>query len=689
MSVVKWLLQESNSTANERDDEGMSAAMWAAIHGHLELLKYLVHEAHCSTTTRAVDGGGLIHCAATSAHGHVVEWLLKEKFATMHQTDGEASTALLIAARNDSLEFLRWCLQHTDAKIEGRDGEGDTALLIACGNGQSKMARVLVEEFGADVNVENDDGQTTVLRTAYNGDAETVKWLVEEKGCKVTGKTSDGWTAFSSAVASGNLDLIKWIMEKTLKEQEGETEKGLLLQTGPEDLPLLIVATGSKEAKLDVVKWLIERAAANQVQKAMTSGLAPEIEYDALDAAASRGHLKICKYLIEELKFSVKYTDAQEATVVNHAAISGSIELMKYLVEDKGADLDVQDDPNSPVCIAVNNARKELLVWLVKEKGCSPSKADETGLTPLLLAASNGHLEILKWLLTEGGAQPNETDVHNNTALMLACEEGKLELVKYLLESHSKDFSLQWQNKFSYTPFHLACHSANFRLVKYLVEQQNANCLQTTGDGELAWQIPLGDDTLENARVAEYVLGEGWWIARQRGQVDPFARGFLLNSKPLAKEDDISEGDWALPDEHYERLVHMVAQFGKVRRRLLAQGWIASDNPHCWTVKKHSSFPPVFQLFAQVAMWSLVVKPNQVKLQTTNQPIPAATAPLQGEKKRARDVCNTEVEPASKRRKYNTEKTPLLSELVAAVAGFWANDAFSPRLLFICRQHKK
>ncbi|KAF8681806.1 hypothetical protein HU200_045244 [Digitaria exilis] len=123
----------------------------------------------------------------------------------------------------------------------------------------------------------------------------------------------------------------------------------------------------------------------------------------ALHAAAMKGNVDVCRYLVEVLKFDINSVSSPELgmTPLISAASEGQIAAVRYLL-DKGAD---------------------------------PNKQDHEGYAPLHDAAKGGFDEIARLLLS-GGAIVDISSA-DGTPLHAAAAFGKISVMQILLEHHA------------------------------------------------------------------------------------------------------------------------------------------------------------------------------------------------------------------------------------------------------------
>ncbi|MCL7037781.1 hypothetical protein MKW94_029555, partial [Papaver nudicaule] len=118
----------------------------------------------------------------------------------------------------------------------------------------------------------------------------------------------------------------------------------------------------------------------------------------SLHFAAAGGSLKVCKYLLEELKLDVDSKDGEGSTPLCQASVKGHFDMVRYLLE----------------------------------KGANPDASNELNVTPLHYAAMSGETKIITLLLSRGVRIDVVTSL--GTALQFAASHGQQDAVKVLLD---------------------------------------------------------------------------------------------------------------------------------------------------------------------------------------------------------------------------------------------------------------
>ncbi|TVU06259.1 hypothetical protein EJB05_49461 [Eragrostis curvula] len=157
---------------------------------------------------------------------------------------------------------------------------------------------------------------------------------------------------------------------------------------------------------------------------------------NALHCAAGKGHLDICRFLVEELGLDVNSTADGSGTSVHFAAVGGDERALGYLL-DHGGDPGAPDAKGStPLHDAAEQGHCEA-VRLLLSKGVDVDPVNHRG-TPLHLAAAKDRDQVVKILLehdADAGADANFMSPSGPSILMEAVDDGLTDMVKFLLES--------------------------------------------------------------------------------------------------------------------------------------------------------------------------------------------------------------------------------------------------------------
>src|SRR5262249_24107915 len=142
-----------------RDEFGLTALVWAAKRGDLELATALLpYRPDLEATDR--HGRTPLLLAADGGHTELVHLLL-EQGASLGATSTNGHTLLHMAAASGQAELVTQILAF-ESRIDPVDSYADTPLPLALTNRHYAVARMLIEQ-GADFNHRGNGGHTPLL----------------------------------------------------------------------------------------------------------------------------------------------------------------------------------------------------------------------------------------------------------------------------------------------------------------------------------------------------------------------------------------------------------------------------------------------------------------------------------------------------------------------------------------------
>ncbi|KAF8639914.1 hypothetical protein AX17_001165 [Amanita inopinata Kibby_2008] len=196
----------------------------------------------------------------------------------------------------------------------------------------------------------------------------------------------------------------------------------------PAQLESLFAAASSGD--LPLLKKLFKNAQGAGVLEAfsLANDASPRTGSTALHTAASRGHLDIVTWLVEDCGAMPDLEDREGETALHRAALNGHLSIVQFLLIHKV------------------NIRAQ----------------DADGWTALHNACSKGYLDIVRCLCERGGPMSEMNDIHvvdvrsrdGWTPLMNASSKGHLPVVLYLLNKQSADPLIR--NKWGETAYDIA-----------------------------------------------------------------------------------------------------------------------------------------------------------------------------------------------------------------------------------------
>ncbi|KAG6336356.1 hypothetical protein ID866_2751 [Astraeus odoratus] len=270
---------------------------------------------------------------------------------------------------------------------------------------------------------DSDEGGFTY--PAYNSDEEAFIYPMDSQGIASTEEP------IPSPVAEGVQTSATAASEK-LGQQASIPSSSRVTQVrshpSPAQLEALCAAASSGD--LTLLKKLFSTALqGGEVEPfALANDASSRTGFTPLHSAASRGHLDVVRWLIEECGAMPDLEDREGETALHKAALHGHVPIIKYLLPDK-ADVHARDaDGWTALHNACSKGYLDIVRWLC-ESGGATNEVDgikgvdlpsNGGWTPLMNAASKGHLPVVLYLLTKQRANPLVRNTWGETAYDVA-----------------------------------------------------------------------------------------------------------------------------------------------------------------------------------------------------------------------------------------------------------------------------
>ncbi|XP_039266848.2 protein TANC2-like isoform X1 [Styela clava] len=190
----------------------------------------------------------------------------------------------------------------------------------------------------------------------------------------------------------------------------------------------------------------------------------------ALIAAATTGNRRLLEYLLDHpdpaLHCDPDSVDPNRGeSSLTAAASRGKVAICEYLIRERHASIELRNkDGMTPLMCAVKQNQWET-TELILSMGAALEGADYAGRTPLVIAASGGNVGIAELLLSRG-ANVHSVDKEGLTALGWAASKGQLHCVRSLIERGS---DVRHPDRHGRTPLDLAAFSGNEQVVDLLL----------------------------------------------------------------------------------------------------------------------------------------------------------------------------------------------------------------------------
>ena len=250
-----------------------------------------------------------------------------------------------------------------------------------------------------------------------------------------------------------------------------------------------------------------------------------------LHMACQNGSTDIIQYLVEERKCDFNVAN-NKGELPLHLACKHKYGKEIVRLVSVGCDVNIQDEAgNTPLHMACQNGSTDIVGYLVKERKCDSSVANNKVELPLHLACKHKYgKEIVR--LVSVGCDVNRQDEAGNTPLHMACQNGSTDIVQYFVEERKCDFNVvnnngelplhlackrkygkeivqlvsvgcdvNRQDEAGNTPLHMACQNGSTDMVQYLIEERKCDFNVANNKGELPFHLACQHNDREVIRL--------------------------------------------------------------------------------------------------------------------------------------------------------------------------------------------
>ncbi|XP_060910334.1 protein TANC1 isoform X2 [Labrus mixtus] len=294
-------------------------------------------------------------------------------------------------------------------------------LCVQCHLGHLEIASLLLE-YGASVDVVSENGMSPLCFSAAAGHLSLVMLLCK-RGATVDHVDKSGQCALVHAALRGHPEIIQYLLELEWSA-EGQQQDCALKNKA---LQQALIAASSM-GHTQVVRGLLALNNEHAVQIDSHDTLWGET---ALTAAAGRGKLEVCSFLLEQGAV-VQQVNRRGVSPLFCSVRQGHWQIAELLLQH-GADINISDKQGRTLLMVAACEGHLSTVEFLLSKSASLISMDKEGLTPLSWACLKGHKNVVQFLV-EKGAVIDHTDKNGRTPLDLAAFYGDAEIVQYLVE---------------------------------------------------------------------------------------------------------------------------------------------------------------------------------------------------------------------------------------------------------------
>ncbi|KAG8928147.1 hypothetical protein FRC02_007296 [Tulasnella sp. 418] len=349
---------------------------------------------------------------------------------------------------------------------------------------------------------------------------------------------------------------------------------------GPSTVHLESIAAAASAGDLERLQTLFQSIIAETgVQSfVLANEAAQRTGLTVLHHAASRGHLSVVEWLVQNCGALTDLEDKEGETALHKASLNGHLGVVKYLLssEIQAADVHTTDaDGWTALHNACSKGYLDIVRWLCEQGGAADvapedaqtgvrgvDKKSKGGWTPLMNASSKGHLPVVLYLLTKQNADPLVRNNWGETAYDAAAAVFEVWICEVLQRAEAE----RWQGSTAkYDP--LAVHTTvplilyeNQRLdtrLKTLAVNGGRPKFSASGLGRRGRKPPFELKVPPNQDIQGSTSGVAAW--RSDIQLPFIEAPFILPKPQNAKENPSREGaershfwlsDWTLDLTH-------------------------------------------------------------------------------------------------------------------------------------------
>jgi len=201
--------------------------------------------------------------------------------------------------------------------------------------------------------------------------------------------------------------------------------------------------------------------------------------------AAKFGHTMLLE-LIGSIKPGALVKGGSWGNTPLHTAVELNLaEVVNTLVDEVGSSETMNDNGQTPLCLAIcERSMEAMAVLLAKKPGLASIAATDTGWLPLHVAAKKNNVEAIK-LLVAKGANPRVEFAAGWSPVAVAADHGQLEALEALI-AIDPAIDLEKPCNDGLTPLMLAAIQGHTKAVKWLMEQKiNYNKKNVAGKSAL------------------------------------------------------------------------------------------------------------------------------------------------------------------------------------------------------------
>lgn len=349
---------------------------------------------------------------------------------------------LKVAVEAEQLAIARFLLENGESA--NRVEEGKTPLLLIAKKGGADMLSLLLG-FGADKAAVDRNGRNAVLISAEGGNVAVLEELLKDPFFRDQDCVDPaGITGLQIAAEEGNREVLEVLFGHYPKDLNRAENKG-------RSMPPLLSAVNN--GHVDAIKFLLSCPGIEVDITSRFNTNTRNAGQTALMLAATYWRWETPRRvemldILRKAGASVNHQDDQGYCALAWAAWGYRPDAIAHILTWDDIDFNLQSVSGSPLCIAAQKGRKDMVQMLLDRKPDLDVR-DKNGKTALALAATGpddkdahniylvGNEQAYKIVcrkLLKAGIPIDEADSKGRTPLLIAAEKGFALIVEFLLE---------------------------------------------------------------------------------------------------------------------------------------------------------------------------------------------------------------------------------------------------------------
>lgn len=443
-TLVRYICSTHPDMIQITDDNGFTAAHFAAREGRFDILRYLLSKG-ADGKLKVHGGNTIVHLAAANGHFVILNLLMGIYPDLMSIQNDMSFTALQLAACFGQVEVIDLFRRRgTDLCVKTVDGR--TLLHLAAFNGHLELVKYLCDRFPELWHVVDKDGNTVVHDAAASGKVEIMNYLLTLEDDPFL-CNADGCTLLHEACYYGRTHIVKFLVSNFPRMISIRSQNGFS--------SCHAAALGGR---LEIMEILINSRA---------DPLALSVEGSTiLHEAAFGGNLEMVKYISNRCPDMLMMDNDQFYKPIHFAAQEGHVDTLVYFV-DIMDETPVTEEGQTLLHIAAYNGRMDVVKFLCGQFPDMINSEDSAGALATHYAARGGFTDVLDFLITKG-IDPSATTFSCSTVIHLAAFDGMLDTVKYLCNKYPE--MQKSVDDSGHNIAHYAAGSGNLYLLLFCIE---------------------------------------------------------------------------------------------------------------------------------------------------------------------------------------------------------------------------